>query len=394
MRTLEQSVQDTLSLSQDSNQLDAFFQSIPPNLLLPQRSSHLQSEQDSDPRSQLSFDHRFNEVVSGLRIVCVDETQLQLQSFFDYVVGINDDPIPLISNQHGYFYPDYNQITQIFNTTCNSYLKLNVWSAKGGSFRDEYINVYPKDETKLEDISLSSMKDSEYCFQSLGFKVQWTSLVASTFTYHVLNINLPDGPAALSGLIPDEDYIIGCQDGLLATGGETLLQDIVRSRANHDLIIYVYNKVHDCVRPLTVHIGGDGRLGCNVGSGFLHRIPAVITNQLPPDQNPVQHAQDAQPDRTLYSPSPLNLPPSSTTTFVPGNIIASVAPIAASSPPKKHGLRKKHIESSSAKPVMDDYFNEGKDKSARNPPLSKENAATELPPPPLSATHKKHTDEE
>lgn len=378
VKTLEQSVQDTLSLSQDSNQLDAFFQSIPPNLLLPQQYSHSQLHADQLQVQQQSIHHRFNETVSGLRVIYADETQLQLQSYFDYIVGINDDPIPLISNQHGYFYPDYNQITQIFNAHCNNTLKLNVWSAKGGTFRDEYMSVLSKDETKLEDVSLSSLsiKDSEHSFQPLGFRVQWCPLIASTFTYHILNLNIEQGPAALAGLISDEDYIIGCQDGLLATGGETLLQDIVRSRANHDLILYVYNKVHDCVRPITVQIGGEGRLGCNVGSGFLHRIPTAV------------QTQEKVPS---HSPSSFTLQPSSSSTFVPNAFVAP--PVPVSQPTKKQGPaihhpKKKSTDTSSTNNLMNDYFKEGKDDTARPATLKPENSSSELPPPPTSSAKK------
>ncbi|QLQ78701.1 hypothetical protein HG537_0B00500 [Torulaspora globosa] len=363
VKTLEQSVQETLSLSQGSSQLDGFFQSIPPNLLLPQTHSH--SQQDTAEQHQ--HHRRFNEVVSGLRVVYVSENQRQLQSYFDYIVGINDDAIPLISNQHGYFYPDYNQITQIFNAHSNNTIKLNIWSAKGGTFRDEYISIVSKDGTNLEDVSLSSnsMRESEHVFQPLGFKVQWTPLIASTFTYHVLNINLETGPAALAGLISDEDYIIGCQDGLLATGGETLLQDIVRSRANHELSLYVYNVVHDCVRPITVHIGGDGRLGCNVGYGFLHRIPTVIKPDH--DRSPLQAS----------NPSADDLGPVSSSTFVPSSL---VAPTSA----KKTGTKgkKKHPAAPPKDALMSDYFNEGKDESAVTKVQNDNDSA--VPPPPSS----------
>ncbi|QLL31188.1 hypothetical protein HG536_0B00490 [Torulaspora globosa] len=367
VKTLEQSVQETLSLSQSSSQLDAFFQSIPPNLLLPQTHSHSQQDQEQPQHSVEQHHHprRFNEVVSGLRVVYVSETQRQLQSYFDYIVGINDDAIPLISNQHGYFYPDYNQITQIFNAHNNNTIKLNIWSAKGGIFRDEYISVVSKDGTNLEDVSLSSnsMRESEHVFQPLGFKVQWTPLIASTFTYHVLNINLERGPAALAGLIPDEDYIIGCQDGLLATGGETLLQDIVRSRANHDLSLYVYNVVHDCVRPITVHIGGDGRLGCNVGYGFLHRIPTVIKPNH--EHGPLEPSSPAA-----------DLEPVSSSTFVPSSL---VAPASA----KKTGTKgkKKHSGAPPKDALMSDYFSEGKDESAVST-MQHNGDESAVPPPP------------
>ena len=138
VKTFEQSVQDTLSLSQDANQLDVFFQSISPNLIAPQYyQQDSQQKLDTIDTVNYEFQSNFNNRVAGLRIIWVDEFQLQLQSFFDFIVGINDDPLPLISNQHNYTYPNYNAIIQIFNNNLNHTIKLNVWSAKGGTFRDE-----------------------------------------------------------------------------------------------------------------------------------------------------------------------------------------------------------------------------------------------------------------
>lgn len=346
VKSLEQSVQDTLALSQNSNQLDAFFQSIPPNLLLPQLQQLASNEDNQGGAAALG--PRMNETVAGLRVIYVEETQLQLQSYFDYIVGINDEPLPVIYNQHGYHYPDYKRIVALFNDKCSDYIKLNVWSAKGGNFRDEYISVSFKDESKLEDISLQSTDHSTdndvlKAYQPLGFKIQWSPLLASTFTYHILNLNLTNGPADMAGLIPDEDYIIGCQDGLLATGGETLLQDIVRSRTNHELVLYVYNKVHDCVRPITVHIGGDGRLGCNVGYGFLHRIPTVVTREIPESEQPQPELSESAFVPTAFSGQTTAPPPTST---------------------KK---KLKPVKINAGANVMGSYFNEGKDDSSRTP---------------------------
>jgi len=356
VKTFEQSVQ---GLAQDGSQLDSYFQSIPPNLLAIQVEQHEQNTM-GDMGS-------FSNSVSGLRVVWVDEWQLQLQSYFDYIVGLNDVPLPLMRNQHGYMYPDYNAIIELLNTYCNSSVKLNVWSAKGGVFRDIYIQLSPKDESQMDDVSLSNgplsangivsgtePNNAVRLFQALGFKVQWTSLIAATYTYHILQLNISNGPAQMAGLIPDEDYIIGCQDGLLATGGDTLLQDIVRSRAGQDLVLYVYNKVSDSVRPITVRIATDGRLGCGIGSGYLHRIPAVKQQEMPQTM-----------PQTLPPIDPAN-------TFVPSNINDPLPPMASTHKKKKH--------TTAATNIMSDYFTEGKDQSPK--PAS---TPVDVTPPPMSA---------
>lgn len=369
VKSFEQSVQDTFS--QDSNQVDAFLQSIPPNLLTPQ---FMQVDPQSGEFVPRTFTSDVSSSLSGLRVLWVDEYQLQLQSFFDYIVGINDDALPLINNQHGYTYPDYTKITEIFNNSCNSTIKLNIWSAKGGTFRDEYISIQAKNETQLDDVSLNdhSVNNSNTSnikrFQSLGFKTQWTPLMAATHTYHIIQLNIPNGPAQQGGLIPDEDYIIGCQDGLLSTGGSTLLPDIVRSRANNDLLLYVYNKVSDCVRPITVHIGPDGRLGCNTGYGLLHRIPTVKTTDVIHNSPTVIPGVAPQ---VIQSPEPL-----SESAFVPNALNSQ----GTSAPPPI--ARKKKAPANKEAVVMSDYFNEGKDESLRRTGNTPD--ASAITPPPMS----------
>ncbi|SCW03013.1 LAFE_0G01024g1_1 [Lachancea fermentati] len=352
VKTFEQSVSETIGAGE---QLDSYFGSIPPNLLVEGNSS--------------------NESLHGLRVLSCAEFQLQLQSFFDYIVGINDQPIPLIQNQHGYLYPDYNTILSLLNQACGSSVKLNVWSGKGGFYRDEYMQVSRK--SSLEDVPLDSMGERVLQeFEPLGFTVQWTPLIAVTYTYHVLQIHETTSPAARAGLIPQEDYIIGCQDGLLATGGESLLQDIVRSRANQELVLYVFNLVGDCVRPITVRIGGDGRLGCGVGYGYLHRIPVPQTIAANMAGKPTFAAEvpsiGATPSSDAFVPAQAanvipvqpDLPTSTTSTFI--------------APPPVHKKKARHGHAAASS--MQDYFQEGKDQSPS--PASK---ATPPPPPPVKS---------
>ncbi|KAL3230426.1 Uncharacterized protein RNJ44_00875 [Nakaseomyces bracarensis] len=362
VKTFEQSVQETLSMS-DQDRLDGFFQSIPPNILGAQINKAV------DPST-------LSKVISGLRVVYVDELQLQLESYFDFIVGIDDDALPLMNNQHGYLYPDYNEMIRLLNIHAEqgTAVKLNVWSAKGGTFRDEYLSLKRRDlgDDHLEDVNLSNDSPvnslNSKNFEPLGFKVQWTPLLAATFTYHVLQLNIENGPAHIAGLIPDEDYIIGAQDGLLATGGETLLQDLIRTRANHDLVLYVYNKVVDCVRPVTVNIGPDGRLGCGVGFGFLHRIPTVRKAT----DHTHNHTDSTPVAPTAASSTPLPQQtfdqPMSEETFVPG----------IAKPPITTKSSKKHAVNVSA---MGDYFNEGKDQSSQK----KSSETPDVPPPPMKS---------
>ena len=381
VKTFEQTVSDTVS--RNNNRLDVFFQSIPPNLIASQFSQ--------DVNHDFTLPNNANELISGLRILYVEEWQLQLQSFFDYIVGINDFPLPMYINNYGFMYPDYNAILNLINdSVAAGFVKLNIWSAKGGRFRDEYLNLTQRDENDMDSISLDikSSTDTDpnqdsaaqpqqhasstgitvpILFQSLGIKIQWTPLIASTFTYHILQLNIENGPAQAAGLIPDEDYIIGCQDGLLATGGNELLADVIRSRTNQSLVLYIYNKVSDSVRPVTVNIGPDGRLGCNIGYGFLHRIPATKTFE--------QTNIDTSTTHTTTPSSSTN----NDQTFVPNSIntaSATAPPLPPQTTTPRTSKKKKHVHSTTTD--MNDYFNEGKDpRTAQN----SDNTASISPPP-------------
>lgn len=344
VKTLEESVSGAVS----EGPSDSYFQSIPPQLFAVQdgKSGYFQER----------------ESLCGLRVVQVDETQLQLSSFFDFVIGFNNEPVPTLSQTNSStIYPDYAKIVEKINEHCGSSIKLHIWSGKGGIYREEYLYVSPRkslSEVPLDDTDFSRRNDpvalaSSTAFESLGFKVQWTPLVAATFTYHVLQLNIENGPAMQAGLIPDQDYILACQDGLLATGGEHLLQDIVRSRANHSLVLYVYNKSVDCVRPVTVQIGPNGRLGCNVGYGFLHRIPSQT-----------HRSQDTDSD-------PQVILPAAKQPFL-------VQPPVPHTAPRRHSHQKTNASAATA---MADYFQEGKDQS----PAPKK---TSPPPPPPISTNK------
>ncbi|AET37295.1 Grh1p Ecym_1037 [Eremothecium cymbalariae DBVPG len=349
VKTFEQSVHD-ISLDRS---LDSYFQSIPSNLLIP----------GNDTTNSLH----------GLRVVKVEESQLQVTSFFDYIVGIDNNPLPMIVNQHGFLYPDYNAIFKVLNSHCGAGVLFNIWSGKGGSYRDEYIHIIAKNT--VEDIPLDSevSENTHALFETLGFSVQWAPLLGATYTYHVLNINIPNGPAVASGLVPGEDYIIGCQDGLLATGGETILQDIVRSKANHELVLYVYNVAHDCVRPVTVQIGHEGRLGCAVGYGFIHRIPQPKTSFPPTTDDPSSNPKDTFIPATKIDPHHITATPKE-----PAQTSSPPTPQPTGNfavPPPVH--KKKRHTNPNASSAMEEYFLQGRDKS---PNIS--STSTPLPPPP------------
>lgn len=205
----------------------------------------------------------------GLRILNKkDDSPLDVESFFDYIVSCNG--------------VDISQYLEI-NTQTGS-VDMQNWIG----FMDHEVNVSNNDLT-LSIYSAKGNTEREMIVKStqfhqcggLGVSVQLTPLSSSQYVWHVLKIQ-PNSPAYVAGIMPDE-YILQCEDGLLATGGEELLSRVIQSQyikngsQPSELVLYVYNYEADCVRPVRVIAredwGGRGLLGCDIGYGLLHRIP-------------------------------------------------------------------------------------------------------------------------
>lgn len=112
--------------------------------------------------------------------------------------------------------------------------------------------------------------------------LQWTSLSLSTNIWHILDVP-PSSPADLAGLLPYSDYILGTPEGVLH--GESGLSELVEDHIGRPLRLYVYNSEYDVTRELTIHPsrdwGGEGALGCVLGYGALHRLPAPLSEPVP-----------------------------------------------------------------------------------------------------------------
>lgn len=334
----------------------------------------------------------------GLRVIAVKPestaAQTGFKSWFDYIIGINGHEIPTGYNEHNQLVPNYEYLIREIENCKSRSVIFEVWSAKGGVIKN--IEVAIKElsaSSNLDDIPLNQQPNLivQQNFEKIGISIQWTPLITSTFVYHVLEIH-PNSPAERAGLIEHSDYIIGAQDGLLATGGEDLLGRLITSKKNQSLILYVYNHDYDVVRPVTIqpfeNWGGVGLLGCGVGYGFLHRIPPVISNVGPgsvlfDDNMTPNYTPTFTPQQNLSQESfhPINpLPPHLQSSTPPISTGGAPSPLA-SGPPPIHGRKKK---SSSLKPDLLDYLQEEGEKSRQldnqGKPVHETDAS--LPPPP------------
>ena len=84
-----------------------------------------------------------------------------------------------------------------------------------------------------------------------------------------------NSPAAIAGLVPMNDFLLGTTSTSFASGD--ILAEVLMVHADRIVELYVYSSESDVVRVVTLMPtltwGGQGLLGAEVGTGYLHRFP-------------------------------------------------------------------------------------------------------------------------
>ncbi|NXO28849.1 GORS1 protein, partial [Cisticola juncidis] len=151
----------------------------------------------------------------------------------------------------------------------------------------------------------------------LGASVRFCSFQgANEHVWHVLDVE-PSSPAALAGLQPYTDYIVG-SDQILQESEDFF--SLIESHEGKPLKLMVYNTEADSIREVVVTPngawGGEGSLGCGIGYGYLHRIPtqSVTSKKKPesksPSPSPSPEAGTPLPSTNGYTETPLLAPTS------------------------------------------------------------------------------------
>ncbi|KAI1490393.1 GRASP55/65 family protein [Biscogniauxia mediterranea] len=186
----------------------------------------------------------------GFQVLRNTNLELGVEPWFDFVVGINGR---MIDN------PDPRLFAQEIRNCAGGTVALGLWSAKGQRTRVLHIPV-PADTA------------------SLGLSLQWAPLALVSNIWHVLDVPA-NSPADVSGLLPYSDYILGTPDGILH--GEGGLGELVEDYIGRPLKLWVYNNEYDVTREVEIvpsrEWGGEGALGCVLGYGALHRLPAPLS---------------------------------------------------------------------------------------------------------------------
>ncbi|KAF2018398.1 hypothetical protein BU24DRAFT_421382 [Aaosphaeria arxii CBS 175.79] len=314
----------------------------------------------------------------GFQVLRNTNTELALEPWFDFIIGINGRTIDN---------PDPNLFATEVRNCAGTTISLGVFSAKGQKVRETYLPIPPNSPT-------------------LGLTLQWTPLTAAEDVWHILDV-IPNSPADVAGLLPYGDYVIGSPEGIVR--GESGLGELVEAHLNRPLRLLVYNHEYDVTRPLTITPsrgwGGEGALGCVLGFGALHRIPAALDE---PPQAPgetmfsaaEQYSSGAAADTTFDEKSGAGIATvagGGEQLFVPANMAipsksppppTSTSPRPGGGPPpsskKKQRAHHAMAATGGGGGGLDDYFKEGEEKSKEEDyaPKRKDGA---LPPPPKKA---------
>lgn len=233
-----------------------------------------------------------------------------LEPFFDFIVSINNNRLN----------KDNDTLKDLLKANVEKPVKMLVYSSKTLELR----------ETTVTPSNLWGGQGL------LGVSIRFCSFEgANENVWHVLEVE-PNSPAALAGLRPHTDYIIGADT--VMNESEDLFS-LIESHEGKGLKLYVYNTDTDNCREVVITPngawGGEGSLGCGIGYGYLHRIPTrpfeegkKISFPANSSTEPVSPLKDGFTEVQLSA-----VTPPSSTPVVPSGLKDSLSGLSISSAP-------------------------------------------------------------
>ncbi|XP_003478679.1 Golgi reassembly-stacking protein 2 [Cavia porcellus] len=218
-----------------------------------------------------------------------------LEPFFDFIVSINGSRLN----------KDNDTLKDLLKANVEKPVKMLIYSSKTLELRET-------------SVTPSNMWGGQGL---LGVSIRFCSFDgANENVWHVLEVE-SNSPAALAGLRPHSDYIIGADT--VMNESEDLFS-LIETHEAKPLKLYVYNTDTDNCREVIITPnsawGGEGSLGCGIGYGYLHRIPTRPFEEgkkisLPGQMTgtPVTPLKDGFTEVQLSSVNPPSLSPPGTT---------------------------------------------------------------------------------
>ncbi|XP_061695121.1 Golgi reassembly-stacking protein 1-like [Syngnathoides biaculeatus] len=222
-----------------------------------------------------------------------------LQPFFDFILSVD----------HKRLNVENNLLKEVLKANMEKAVSVEVYSTKSMMVRE--LEVTPSNMWGGQGL--------------LGASVRFCSFQgANENVWHVLDVEA-SSPAALAGLRPHTDYIVGA---------DQVLQDsedffsLIEAHEGKQVKLLVYNALTDDCREVVVTPngawGGEGSLGCGIGYGYLHRIPARPDISTP--KTPVPPAPEESPPAELpnhgFTEAPLMAPSSKSEDLLDLNQVA------------------------------------------------------------------------
>ncbi|XP_051842148.1 Golgi reassembly-stacking protein 2 [Antechinus flavipes] len=223
-----------------------------------------------------------------------------LEPFFDFIVSINGSRLN----------KDNDTLKDLLKANVEKPVKMLVYSSKTLELRET-------------SVTPSNMWGGQGL---LGVSIRFCSFDgANENVWHVLEVE-SNSPAALAGLRPYSDYIIGADT--VMNESEDLFS-LIETHEAKPLKLYVYNTDTDNCREVIITPnsawGGEGSLGCGIGYGYLHRIPTRPFEEgkkisLPGQMTntPVTPLKDGFTEVQLSSVNPSPISPPGTTVIEQG----------------------------------------------------------------------------
>ncbi|KAJ1569971.1 hypothetical protein HK096_007930 [Nowakowskiella sp. JEL0078] len=195
--------------------------------------------------------------------------------------------------------------------------------------------VYSSKTQQLREVTLTPSQWGHPDDGFLGCSVRFCDYEgAADHVWHVLDIHA-NSPAEKSGLNAYTDYIIGTPHTILHEKDD--LYTLIEKHVGSPLQLFVYNTEWDNVREVLIvpshGWGGNGCLGCDIGYGYLHRIPSAKQNP-PTEANSEVNIAAQLPQQPYTVPAvklPIASPPSSFEPTISENLVTS-PPISSISP--------------------------------------------------------------
>ncbi|NXO68412.1 GORS1 protein, partial [Phainopepla nitens] len=212
-----------------------------------------------------------------------------LEPFFDFIIAIG----------HTRLNKENNMLKDLLKANAEKAVKLEVYNIKTMKIRE--VEVIPSNMWGGQGL--------------LGASVRFCSFQgANEHVWHVLDVE-PSSPAALAGLQPYTDYVVG-SDQILQESEDFF--SLIESHEGKPLKLMVYNTEADSIREVVVTPngawGGEGSLGCGIGYGYLHRIPTQsMTSKKKAEcksPSPSPEAGTPVPSTNGYTETPLLAPTS------------------------------------------------------------------------------------